>query len=77
MRKQSVETQLRHTKTDVRNLQMLVDALRKELFDRRRCGQMMSNICFNLSQNDKYDATHRVSMKDCAHDWDSIVTVKF
>lgn len=76
MRKQSAETQLRHAKTDAKNLRILIGDLRSELVSRRRCGQMMSNLCFNLAQNDKYDPAHRQSMRDCREDWDSIRTVK-
>lgn len=35
----------------------------------------MSNICFNLAQNDKYDPTHRSSMKDLAAQLDRIKAI--
>ncbi len=76
MRKQSPETQLRHAKGDIRNLKLTVEWLRRELSQRKQCGQMMSNICFNLAQNEAYDTQHRQSMRDCREMWDKIVSVK-
>ena len=76
MRKQSPETQLRHAKGDIKNLQLTVAWLRAELSQRRQCGQMMSNICFNLAQNESYDPQHRQSMRDCREMWDKIKEVK-
>lgn len=76
MRKQSPETQLRHARGDIKNLRMTIQFLRAELDARRQWGQMMSNLCFNLAQNEKYDAAHRQSMRDCREGWDKIKTVR-
>lgn len=75
-RERSPETKLRHEKTENRILRTMISNLRDELGKRRQCGQMMSNLCFNLAQNDKYDPTHRQSMKDCREMWDAIRSVK-
>jgi hypothetical protein len=37
---------------------------------------LMSNVCFNLAQMERYDAAHRQSMKDCREMWDKITTVR-
>jgi hypothetical protein len=74
MRKQSPETQLRHARAENRELRKLFATVRSELLLRRQCGQMMSNICFNLAQNEAYDPTHRQSMRDCREMWDKIRT---
>lgn len=76
MRTQSTETKLRHEKRENRILLETISLLRQELNARRQWGGMMSNLCFNLAQNDKYDPTHRQSMKDCREGWDKIRTVK-
>jgi hypothetical protein len=75
MRKQSPETKLRHERADNRILRKMVSDRGDEIRARRQWGQMMSNLCFNLSQNDKYDPAHRQSMKDCQQGWDKIVSV--
>ena len=72
MRKRSPETQLRHVKRELVDKTKLLESLRKELRARTQVGQMMSNICFNLAQVDKYDPQHRQSMKDCREMWDQI-----
>jgi hypothetical protein len=76
MRKQSPETQLRHLKAQNRILVKMFAASDEELRERRQCGQMMSNLCFNLAQNDKYDPAHRQSMRDCREGWDKIKTAR-
>lgn len=76
MRKQSTETQLRHARSENGNLRRELAAVRGELSQRKQCGQMMSNICFNLAQNEAYDAQHRQSMRDCREMWDKIVSAK-
>lgn len=76
MRKQSPETKLRHAKGDAKVLRITVGMLRTELEARRQWGQMMSNLCFNLAQNESYDPAHRQSMRDCREGWDKIRTVK-
>lgn len=72
---ESIETKLRHSRAEVREATRLIERLRGELRARRECGQMMSNLCFNLSQNPAYDSTHRQSMKDCQKMWDGIVRI--
>lgn len=34
-------------------------------------GERLSNIAFNLSQDDRIDSRHRKSMKDCQTEWDA------
>ena len=75
MRKQSVETQLRHAKRTIKAVRVHEELLLQELRQRRQVGQMMSNLCFNLAQSDKYDPAHRQSMADCREAWDKIVRV--
>ena len=75
MREQSDGTKLRHVKTQLRNEQYANRWIRAELVERRWWGQMMSNLCFNLAQNEAYDPTHRQSMKDCRENWDKSKTV--
>ena len=58
MRTQSPETKLRHEKAENRILRRMIGNMQDELKARRRRGQMMSNLCFNLAQNDKYDPAH-------------------
>ena len=72
MRQQSPATQLRHLKSEKAKLTRYIEALSFELKSRRHCGQMMSNLCFNLAQNDEYNATARQNMKDCQKMWDKI-----
>jgi hypothetical protein len=72
MREQSDATKLRIIKSDLKRARELNQRLMRELLERRKWGQMMSNLCFNLAQNEKYDATHRQSMKDCRENWDKI-----
>ena len=76
MRTQSPETKLRHEKAENRILRRMIGNMQDELKARRRRGQMMSNLCFNLAQNDKYDPAHRQSMRDCREMWDAIRSVK-
>jgi hypothetical protein len=71
---QSVETQLRHAKQAIRNGKKFEEILMQELRARRQCGQMMSNLCFNLAQHAAYDPAHRQSMRDCREMWDKIRT---
>ena len=65
-------TKLRYAKRElgeeIRKNRLLLEELRL----RRQWGQMMSNLCFNLAQCDKYDPTHRQSMRDCREGWDKI-----
>lgn len=75
MRKQSPETQLRHLKTAMKSNAQYTQSLIAELKLRRQSGQKMSNICFNLAQNEAYDPTHRQSMRDCREMWDKIRSV--
>lgn len=75
MRKRSPATELRHARAEEKELRKLVSDLLDELRQRTQCGQMMSNICYNLSQNESYDAQHRQSMKDCRGMWDAIKRV--
>jgi hypothetical protein len=72
MRTQSDATKLRQAKTRLRNFEFSIRAVRAELIERKKWGQMMSNLCFNLSQMDAYDPAHRQSMKDCHENWDKI-----
>jgi len=74
-RTQSPATQLRHLKTRYNALKGYHERVADELKQRRQWGQMMSNLCYNLSQNDAYDPQHRQSMKDCREGWDSIKKV--
>ena len=76
MRKQSPETQLRHAKSQINAGKAHEELLLQELRQRRQCGQMMSNLCANLAQNENYDPAHRQSMKDCREMWDKITTVR-
>jgi len=72
MKKQSVETQLRHAKRNIRDGKRREERLCQELRQRRQVGQMMSNLCFNLAQDKTYDPAHRQSMSDCREMWDKI-----
>lgn len=36
----------------------------------RLAGQRMSNLCFNLSQNEAIPADYRKTMKECYLEWD-------
>lgn len=74
MRNPSDATKLRHVKTQLRNAEFNYRGIKAELAERRKWGQMMSNICFNLSQNEAYDAMARQTMKDCRENWDRIPT---
>jgi len=75
MRKQSPETQLRHAKRQINTGKAHEELLLQELRQRRQCGQMMSNLCFNLAQMEDYDPAHRQSMRDCRNMWDKITSV--
>jgi hypothetical protein len=72
----SAETELRHARSANTGLRQQIQAMQAELNARRQCGQIMSNICFNLSQNEAYDAQHRQSMRDCREMWDQIRKVQ-
>lgn len=76
MRKPSDATKLRQLKHEMKLTDEFNAQLIEELGKRRMWGQMMSNLCFNLAQNDHYDPTHRQSMKDCRENWDKITTVR-
>jgi len=71
-RKRSPETELRYVRRELAAKEKLLASLSRELQLRTQVGQMMSNICFNLAQNEKYDPQHRQSMKDCREMWDQI-----
>ena len=43
-----------------------------ELKERRLAGDLMSNICFNLSQLTVISETTQKSMEDCYKAWDKI-----
>ena len=75
MKKQSVETQLRHAKRNIRDGKRREERLCQGLRQRRQVGQMMSNLCFNLAQNKTYDPAHRKSMSDCYEAWGKIERV--
>jgi len=75
MRKQSVETQLRHAKRAIKAGHVHEELLLRELRQRRQVGQMMSNLCFDLAYSDKYDPAHRQSVADCRVAWDKIERV--
>jgi len=77
MQKQSDSTKLRHLKVQLRNAEYAHQSLKEELIERRKWGQMMSNLCYNLSQFEAYDAAHRQTMKDCRENWDKIKTSVF
>ena len=55
MKKQSVETQLRHAKRNIRDGKRREERLCQELRQRRQVGQMMSNLCFNLARRRRSD----------------------
>ena len=74
MRKQSEATKLRIAKTKIKNLEFSYRVIKEELRERRKWGQMMSNICFNLSQDESYKPMAREAMKDCRENWDKIPT---
>jgi len=74
MREASDATKLRRVKYQLNVALSTLRAVRVELGQRRQWGQTMSNLCFNLAQNDSYDAAHRQSMRDCQENWDKIKT---
>lgn len=76
MREMSDATKLRQVRRELKDTQSTLISIRTELRQRRQWGQMMSNLCFNLAQNEKYDAAHRQSMKDCQKNWDKIKTIR-
>jgi len=58
-RKGSPETELRHAKRRLKAFEALRDA-----------GQLMSNLCFNLSQDKAIEERHRETMQECYIKWD-------
>ena len=76
MRTKSDATKLREERQFLRIADEHITLLEEELRQRRTWGGMMANLCFNLAQNDAYDAAHRSSMKDCRENWDKIKMVK-
>lgn len=76
MRKRSPATELRYAKVEIGSLKTRLNTIAEELKQRRLVGQMMSNICYNLAQNEAYDAQHRQSMKDCREAWDKIASAR-
>lgn len=63
---------MRYLKRDLRALRLRLEAATSELSERRRCGLMMSNLCFNLAQDEKIEARHRDTMAQCWREWDAI-----
>ena len=59
MRAQSDATKLRQVRSELRDANITILNLKRELADRRTWGQIMSNICFNLAQNEAYDPQHQ------------------
>jgi len=76
MRKRSPETQLRYAKTEIRKAELLIQALRQELEQRRLSGAMMANLCYNGSQLDEVPELVRENMRECQARWDKIKAVK-
>lgn len=68
MRKQSTETQLRVAKRQVRLLCDEVERMKRKI----HYGNLMSNLCFNLSQDQKIEERHRDSMRMCWQGWDKV-----
>ena len=46
--------------------------LRQEIAELRHVGGMMSNLCFNLAQDNKQSQANRDSMDHCRRNWDAI-----
>lgn len=74
-RKQSDATKLRHARSQIRNCQNVIDALRMELARRRLCGGRMANICFNGAQAESVPVDYRQSMRSRGRGWDAIKRV--
>ena len=78
-RKQSPETQLRHLKRQVKNLNdtlasrsIYIAKILGELDERRRIGAMLSNICYNGKARTDMADDFRRSMTDAQLAWDGI-----
>ena len=77
MRKPSLETQLRTTKRELKYARESISPIIMELQERRRIGEQMSNICFNLGQENstegsKLASTTQQCMRDMRQNWDAI-----
>ncbi len=76
MRKQSPETQLRHLKREVKEQDSRIGELLRELDERRRIGQMLSNICWNGKLCDKIPEDYQRNMASAQVAWDGIQRFK-
>ena len=72
MRKPSAETQLRNLKREVKQQDIRIGQLLRELDERRRIGAMLSNICWNGKSCDRVPEDFRRSMTDAQIAWDGI-----
>jgi len=72
VRKRSPETEVRHLKSEVKQQDIRLGVLLRELDERRRIGAMMSNICWNGSRCDRLPEDYRRNMKSCHEAWDGI-----
>ena len=77
MKKPSVETQLRTAKRELKYARESISPIIKELQERRRIGDQMSNICFNLgsvnnTEGSKLASTTQQCMRDMRQNWDAI-----
>jgi hypothetical protein len=75
-RQRSVETDNRYLRREVQVQGARIEALLRELDERRRIGALMSNLCFNGKQQDRIPADVRETMRVCQEDWDGITRVK-
>jgi hypothetical protein len=71
MRKPSAETKNRRLVTLAKSKEQYVQALIRELRDRRRFGGMLANISFSLSQLTK-DEHLKAVLDECRKAWDNI-----
>ncbi len=72
MRKRSPATEIRHLKREVKVQDARIGGLLRELDERRRIGAMMSNLCFNIKQQDRIPSDVRESAKVTQEAWDGI-----
>lgn len=72
MRKRSPATELRHLRREVRQQDVRIGALLRELDERKRIGAMMSNLCFNIKQQDRIPTDVRESARVTQEAWEGI-----